>query len=194
MIEIPAAQRLSQSPLRWSSVSQVPLRKNPLAQKTLAPPAKPPSVPNNISSTETKQYSYIQWETDAAHCDLNEILIRAGSLPSSFDFLDALKLLAHKNPKLRILQLGNDQDETMQFCLEALRTNYDERLYSSYTLATTSLDTAFRAKMTSKAAFDVDVVLLDIDQQPQNQVPQNGAYDLIVITDVRLPSHGLYYY
>ena len=173
----------------------MPRNNKSLVQKTLSPSAaKVPSVPSNESSTGRKKYSYIRWETDAAHCDVNQRLIRSSSPPNHSDFLDALKLLAHKNPNLGILELGSGQDETMHMCLEALRSNYDERLYSTYTLATTSLDTAFKTKIELKGACNVDVVYLDVDQDPQNQILQSGAYDLIIVTDVLLPSHGVYSY
>ena len=184
MIETAAAPQTGQGPLEWNSVRQVPRSNKALVQQTHSTHAKTPSVPSNRSSVDRRKFSYVQWETDAAHCDLNQRLFRQSFQPKLSDFLDALKLLAHKNPNLRILELGDGQDETTHLCLEALRSDYDERLYSTYTLATTSLDTAFKAKITSKGACNVDVVFLDIEQQPQNQVLQKESYDLIIITDV----------
>ena len=184
MIKTPVASISGPSPLSWDSVGQVPGSDKPLVQKSLCSPGSLPLVPSNRSRNERQIYSHIEWETDAAHCDLNQKSTRPGSQPYPHGFLDALKLLAHKNPNLRILELGNSKDETMHSCLEALRSNYDERLYSTYTLATTSLDTAFSAKITSKGASNVEIVLLDIDQQPQNQVLEKQAYDLIIVTDV----------
>ena len=184
MIETAAAAQTGQGPLKWKSASKVPRSNKALVQQTHSPPAKTPSVPSNRSSVDGRRFSYVQWETDAAHCDLNQRLSRQSSQPKLADFLDALKILAHKNPNLRILELGDGQDETMQLCLEALRSDYDERLYSTYTRATTSLDNAFKTKITSKAACNVDVVFLDIEEQPHNQFLQNESYDLIIITDV----------
>ena len=192
MIETAAAPQTGQGPLEWNSVGQLPRSNKALAQQTLSPPAKNPSVPSNRSGVDRRRFSYVQWETDAAHCDLNQRLFRQSSQPKIIDFLDALKLLAHKNPNLRILELGDGQDETTHLCLEALRSNYDERLYSTYTVATTSLDTAFNAKITSKGACNVDVVFLDVEQQPQNQFLRNEMYDLIIITNVRLPNKRSY--
>lgn len=190
MIKTPVAPISGLGPLSWDSVGQVPGSDKSLIQKSLSPPDNPPSVPSNRSSNERQIYSYIKWETDAAYCDLNQKSTRPGSQPNAFDFLAALKLLAHKSPNLRILELGNGQDETMRLCLEALRSDFNERLYSTYTLATTSLDTAFSAKITSKGACNVEIVFLDIDQEPENQGLENGAYDLIIVTDVQLSNQS----
>ena len=194
MIETLAAPVSGRGPLRWNSVEQVPRSNKVLVQKPVSPLTQIPSVTSNGTIFQRKKFSYIKWETDATYCDLNQRLIRPGSQPNPLEFLDTLKLLGHKSPNLRILELGSGQDETMHLCLEAFRTEYGEQLYSTYTLATTSLDTAFRAKIKSKGACKVNVVLLDIDQSPQNQLLQDAAYDLIIVTDVVVPNHSLYIY
>ena len=192
MIETSAIPISSLSPLNWNSVGQVSKSKTSIVQKPLSLSTKLPRLPSNRPSIERRIYSYIKWETDAAHCDLNRHLIRSGSQPSPYEFLDAVKLLAHKTPNLRILELGSGQNDIMRLCLEALQSDDHERMYSTYTLATTSLDTAFMAKIRSKRAWNVDVVFLNIDQQPQDQSLGNGPYDVIIITDVRPPNHGFH--
>ena len=192
MIKTSAAPTFGLNPLNRVSVSQEPMSKTSLVQKPLPLPAEMSRLIGKKRSVERKLYSYVKWETDAAHCDLNRKLVRPSSRSSPDEFLDALKLLAHKTPNLRILELGNGHDDIMRLCLEALRSNTNERLYSTYTRAKTSLDTAFKVKTTWKGAWNVDIVFLDIDQQPQDQLLEIGAYDLIIITDVRAPNHGPY--
>lgn len=97
-----------------------------------------------------------------------------------------LKLLAHKNPKLRVLELGNGTEETTHLVLEALKSNYGERLYSTYTYAAASLDATSKAMVTLKETHDVNVVFFDVEKQIQGQNLRVGSYDLIITTDVWL--------
>lgn len=141
-------------------------------------------VPNDRPKCEDKLFSFVKWDTDATYCNFNQAL--APSQPDDSTLLDVLKLLGHKNPKLRILELGNGADETTRLVLDALRSQYGERLYSTYTYAATSLDAAFRAKATFKGTRNINVVFFDVEQQLQSQILQAGAYDLVITTDVWL--------
>lgn len=148
-------------------------------------------VPNDRPKCEDKLISFVRWDTDATYCNLNQALAPSHAQPDPSMLLDALKLLAHKNPKLRVLELGNGADETTRLVLNALSSQYGERLYLTYTYAATSFDAAFRAKATFKATRNINVVFFDIEQQLQSQILQAGAYDLIITTDVWLLNIGI---
>ena len=97
-----------------------------------------------------------------------------------------MKLLAHKNPNLKILELGNGADEMTRLVLDTLNSSFGERLYLNYTYAATSLDAAFTLRAAFRGASNINVEFYDI-QNLQSSNLQAGAYDLIVTTDVRLP-------
>lgn len=149
-------------------------------------------VPNDRPKSEDKLFSFVKWDTDATYCNLNQALAPSKSQPDSSKLLDVLKLLGHKNPKLRILELGNGADETTRLVLDALKSQYDERLYLTYTYAATTFEAVFRAQATFKSTRNVDVVFFDVEQHLQSHILQAGAYDLIITTDVRLLIIGFY--
>lgn len=154
---------------------------------------KTSTVPENRPKREEKLLSFVKWDTDATYCNLNEALVPSPTLMDSSIILDVLKLLAHKNPRLRILELGNGAGETTCSVSNALKSQYGERLYLTYTYAVTSLDAAFRAKATFKGSRDINVVFFDVEQVLQSHMLQGGAYDLVITTDVWLPNIGSYY-
>ena len=144
-------------------------------------------VPSHRPKQEDKILSFVKWDTDATFCNLNQAFAPAHSKPDSSMILDVLKLLAHKNPKLRILELGNGADETTRLVLSTLESRYGERLYLTYTYAATSLDAAFKVKAAFKGTRNINVVYYNVEQQLQSSNLQTKAYDLIITTDVRLP-------
>ena len=129
-------------------------------------------VPNDRPKCEDKLFSFVKWDTDATYCNLNQAFSPSHSQSDLSILLDVLKLLAHSNPELRILELGDSADETTRFVLSPLKTQYGERLYLTYTYTATSFDAAFRVK--------------DAENQPPSQIFQAGAYNLIITTDVWL--------
>lgn len=145
-------------------------------------------VPSHRSKQEDKLLSFVKWDTDATFCNLHQAFAPSHSKPDSSMIADVLKLLAHKNPKLRILELGNGAEETTRLILNTLRSRYGERLYLTYTYATTTLDAAFKVKAAFKGTSNINVVFYDVEQQLQSSNLQAGAYDLIITTDVRLPN------
>lgn len=147
-------------------------------------------VPNDRPKCEDKLFSFVKWDTDATYCNLNLPLAPSPTQPDPTILSDVLKLLAHKNPKLKILELGNGGDETTRLVLNALRSQYGDRLYLTYTYAATSFDAAFRAKATFKGTRNINVVFFDVEQQLQSQILQAGVYDLIITTDVWLLKIG----
>lgn len=102
-----------------------------------------------------------------------------------------IRSLAHKNPTLRILEVGNGGDQTTRLALDHLKTNHGERMYSTYTYAATSLEATKRAMETFSGARNFDVVQFDVDKKPQGPNLQAGAYDLIITTDFISPARDV---
>ena len=152
---------------------------------------KTSSVPNDKPESRNKLLSFVKWDTDSTYYNLNQALAPTPSRPNSSIYLDVLNLLAHKNPKLRILELGSGACETTHLVLNALKSQYGERLYLNYTYAATSFDAAFRVKAALRETHDLDVVFFDVEQKLQSHILQAGAYDLIITTDVWLPNIGI---
>lgn len=153
---------------------------------------KTSTVPKDRPKREERLLSFVKWDTDATYCNLNEVLAPSHTSMDSSIILVVLKLLAHKNPRLRILELGNGADETTRSILNALKSQYDERLALTYTYAVTSLDAAFRAKAAFKGSRNVNVVFFDVEQLLKSHMLEDGAYDLVITTDVWLSNVGFY--
>ena len=145
-------------------------------------------VPSHRPEHEDKLLSFVKWNTDATFHDLDHAFALPHSKPNSLMISDVLKLLSHKNPNLRILELGNGADETTRLVLNTLKSGYGERLYLNYTYAATSLDAAFMLKKAFRGASNLSVEFYDTEQHLQSSNLQAGAYDLVLTTDVRLPS------
>lgn len=145
-------------------------------------------VPSHRPEQEEKLLSFVKWNTDATYRDLNQAFAPPHPKPIPLIILDVLKLLSHKNAKLRVLELGNGADETTHLILNNLRSEFGERLYLHYTYAATSLDAAFMLKAAFKGTSNLSVEFYDIEQHLQSSNLQPGAYDLIITTDVSLPN------
>ena len=142
-------------------------------------------VPSHRTEQEDKLLSFVKWDTDATFSDLNQAFALSHSKPDPLIISDVLKLLAHKNPNLKILELGNGADEMTRLILDTLNSGFGERLYLNYTYAATSLDAAFRLRAAFRGVSNINVEFYDI-QNLQSSNLQAGAYDLVVTTDVRL--------
>ena len=143
------------------------------------------SVLSDRPKPENQLFSFIKWDTDATYCNFNQAIAPRHSQRDPSICLGVLKLLGHKNPKLRILELGTGAHEPTHLVLNALKSVYGERLYLTYTYAATSLDAAFRTKATFKGIRHFNVMFLDVEQPLRSQIFQAGGYDLIIATDVR---------
>ena len=145
-------------------------------------------MPNGGSKSNDKLFSFVKWETDAAHCNLNRALAPFNAPLDSSILLQRLTWLAHTNPQLRILELGNGNHEMTRMVFNALKSQYGERLYSTYTYAATSLEATTRVKIAFRDTRDINVVFFDVERQLQGQILQAGAYDLIITSGVWLLS------
>ncbi|TVY85203.1 6-hydroxymellein synthase terB [Lachnellula suecica] len=144
------------------------------------------AVPNGRPRADDKLLSFIEWDTDASHCNLNRALA-----PPHSELERTIKILGHKNPKLRILEFGNGREGTTTLVLNALKSQYGEKLYSSYTYAALSADASDKAKELFKQNNNVEVTHFDVEGSLDNQGLKAGAYDLIITTDVFSPSRDL---
>ena len=130
-------------------------------------------VANKRPKSEQKLFSFVKRDTDAVHCNLNQVLAHnAGALAG------ILKVLAHKNPKLRVLELGNGADQITRYVLEALKSQYGERLYLTYTHTITSPDAVNRAREAFKNTPEVDIISFEDEKQLHSQGIKAGSYDL----------------
>ena len=141
-------------------------------------------VPSHRPGQEDKLLSFVRWDTDAAFSDLNQAFALSHSTAYPLIIADVLKLLAHKNPNLKILELGDGADDMTRLILDTLKPIYGQRLYLNYTYAATSLNAAFRLRAAFRGANNINVQFYDI-QNLQSSNLQAGAYDLIITTDVR---------
>jgi hypothetical protein len=70
--------------------------------------------------------------------------------------------------------------------LKALRTQFDEPLYSSYLSALTSLDATADLKESLRENGNVQPLIFNAETSIEEQGLKAGTYDLIIITDVRV--------
>lgn len=158
-------------------------------------------ISRHNSSEDKKLLSFVEWDTDASFSNVNQSLAQTPATPTQSISLErAFNLLGHKNPKLRILELGNGSDDITRLVLKALTLQYGERLYSSYTYAATSFDASRRASEVFQETDNVEVTFYDAGRSSHSQstkagaydlISKAGAYDLIITTDVRSPKTRL---
>ncbi|PKX88366.1 KR-domain-containing protein [Aspergillus novofumigatus IBT 16806] len=96
---------------------------------------------------------------------------------------ESLRLLAYKNPKLKVLELGSGAKDSTNLLLKALRTQFDEPLYSSYLSASTSLDSTTNLKESLRENGNVQPLIFNAEKRIEEQGLKPGTHDLIIITD-----------
>ncbi|KAL4949362.1 KR-domain-containing protein [Aspergillus filifer] len=96
---------------------------------------------------------------------------------------ESLRLLGHKNPKLRVLELGVGARKTTNLVQKALRTQFDEPLYSSYLSASMSADATTQVNRNVRENGHVQPLSFSAEKTIEEQGLKAGAYDLIIITD-----------
>ncbi|KAL4963771.1 KR-domain-containing protein [Aspergillus stella-maris] len=108
---------------------------------------------------------------------LHPLLRHSGTL------CESLRLLGHKNPKLRVLELGVGAKKTTDLVQEALRTEFDEPLYSSYLSAPPSADATTKVNGDVKTNGHAEPLSFSADKGLEEQGLKAGAYDLVIVTD-----------
>nr|BBL33416.1 putative polyketide synthase [Lachnum palmae] len=85
-------------------------------------------VSSDKQKVESKLFSSTDWKTDASLCNLNESLLAQKSELDKDTVAAAIKIIAHKNPKLKVLELGNCGTEEQKLEAWDLRSHYNLRL------------------------------------------------------------------
>jgi hypothetical protein len=136
--------------------------------------------------TENTPFSGSNRERQLLLDQLHPLIRNSGTL------CESLRLLAYKNPKMNVLELGSGKKDSTNLVLKALRTQFDEPLYSSYLLASASLDATTGPKESSRTNGHVQPLVFDAEKSIEEQGLKAGSYDLIIITDVRAakPQNG----
>ncbi|PYI02487.1 polyketide synthase [Aspergillus sclerotiicarbonarius CBS 121057] len=114
----------------------------------------------------------------------DEVLTKLYTVVESLDYTDAIELMGHTNPLLRVLEVGAGTGATTQKILRALTSSRGERLYGSYTY--TDVSTGFLAPAKERFAEYEGMIysVFDISQDPAAQGLELESYDLIVASNV----------
>ncbi|KAK5991657.1 Highly reducing polyketide synthase lcsB [Cladobotryum mycophilum] len=102
----------------------------------------------------------------------------------SLDYSGAVQLIAHENPRLRVLEIGAGTGGTTTKILRALKSPSGERMYSTYTYTDISAGFMVVAKDLFLNEENIEYTVLDISQDPVEQGFQLGNYDLIIGSNV----------
>lgn len=116
----------------------------------------------------------------------DDVLSQVYTTGDTLDFAGALQVIANTNPLLKVLEIGAGTGGTTAKVLQALKSSYGERLYSSYTF--TDITSGFMAAASERFADfqGINYSVLDISRDPVEQGYELGSYDLIVCSNVSL--------
>jgi SAM-dependent methyltransferase len=114
----------------------------------------------------------------------DNVLTGLYNIGDKLDFTDAVRTLAHTNPRLRVLEVGAGTGGTTHKVLSALISPYGERMYSSYLYTDISAGFMSTAKERFAAFEGMEYAALDISQDPVGQGLAEGTFDLIVGSNV----------
>jgi protein-L-isoaspartate O-methyltransferase len=91
---------------------------------------------------------------------------------------EEVKLMVHKNPAMRVLEIGTGTGSATDHILGALGDNFNEYVYTDQS---TSFFSKVRDRLTSPK---LTYKTLDISQNPLAQGYEEGQFDLIIATNV----------
>ncbi|KAE9977973.1 hypothetical protein EG327_007538 [Venturia inaequalis] len=101
-----------------------------------------------------------------------------------WDYTKFFNALGHKEPTMRILEIGAGTGGTTAAILQGLRSKFGERMYSTYTYTDVSAG-FFRAAKERFAAYEnIDYTVFDVSDNPCDQGIEEGSYDLVVAANV----------
>lgn len=126
----------------------------------------------------------------AGEIEALDVLMEGGLLSRLYDILDsgdyagAITAIGHKNPRLRILEIGAGTGGTSLKILEALKTRFGERSYSHYTYTDVSPGFMNAAKERFQHYDNIEYRVLDVSKDPVDQGFELNSYDLIVGANV----------
>lgn len=122
---------------------------------------------------------------------LVKVLLKDGLLENFYDWANGLSevrplfnLMGRSNPQLRILEIGAGTGGTTARALAGLKSDLGEQLYSSYVF--TDISTLFldSARQRFEAYDNIEYRALDISRDPREQGFEEGAYDLVIASNV----------
>ncbi|KAI9150039.1 LOW QUALITY PROTEIN: Highly reducing polyketide synthase lcsB [Paramyrothecium foliicola] len=126
-------------------------------------------------------------ETHALHILMQDaVLHRLYTNGNELLYGDAIHALGHTNPRLRVLEVGAGTGGTTSKVLEALTTQYGERLYSTYTYTDISAGFMAAAKERFATFTGIQYSTFDISKDPTEQGFSEGSYDLIIGYNVNI--------
>ncbi|VUC25932.1 unnamed protein product [Clonostachys rosea] len=114
----------------------------------------------------------------------DDILTKLYNLADAWDYSPFLRLLRHRTPHLRVLEIGAGTGATTELILQGLISDSGERMYFSYTYTDISAGFFPAAKERFKNAQAMEFRPLDISETPESQGFTPHSYDLVVATNV----------
>ena len=139
------------------------------------------------------------WRTYANMMDILEgrvglldVLLEDGLLAQFYDWCNSLsdlqdffKIMGCSKPQLHVLEIGAGTGGTTAHALDALNSEFGERLYQDYTITDVSAGFLAQCRERFKDHQNIQYAVLDITKDPLEQGFELGAYDLIVASNVR---------
>ena len=118
-----------------------------------------------------------------------DVLLHDGTLAGLYNYFSAdftafLSLLSHKNPNLRILEIGAGTGGTTRMVLDSLTSDFGERMYSEYHYTDISAGFFINAKDRFHNSGNIKYSILDISKDPLIQGYEEGSFDLIIAANV----------
>lgn len=124
---------------------------------------------------------------------LLKVLMEDRLLPRFYDWANELtnlhplfNVMGHCKPQLRVLEIGAGTGGTTARALDGLKSDYGERLYSSYIFTDISDRFFAPAQQRFRTCEGIEYRQLDISRDPRGQGFKAGAYDLVIASNVSL--------
>lgn len=120
-----------------------------------------------------------------------DLLLEDNVLHSLYDFMqnsqysNFLDLIAHRQPNLRVLEIGAGTGGSTAAILPALVSPSGQRMYQSYTYTDVSPGFFASAKERFQNYEALEFSVLDISKDPERQGFQRNSFDLIIACNVR---------
>ena len=156
------------------------------------------SCVEKIESVEARPIGIAVWRSYKHLVDIIEgridfldLLLQDNILQEIYDWMNDLQdltslfsLLGNTRPQLKILEVGAGTGGLTSKILQSLQSEYDERLYFSYTFTDVSSGFFVQAHDRFKRYDGIEYKVLDISQDPIKQGFRESHYDLIVASNV----------
>lgn len=118
-----------------------------------------------------------------------EVLLEDDMLTQLYGFVNEcdrssfIRLLAHKKPTLRVLELGAGTSGATESIMKELAPANDLPMYSKYVLSDISSGFFIEAKERFKSLPNMEYTALDISKDPKEQGFEYGQFDLVIATN-----------